>query len=155
MNEYDDKNHTLKSEEFKIIIGKVKNNSSNCRFLNINDMNENIQKSPVLNIRAKNSIRKYGRNNKIIDQNSIQFLPKDLFDMNYQLGHKKILRIITKLNTRLENIEKKLYDYEFRKKVQKQWSLLAKIIDRLFLYLITFLTFSVLITLAIQMPKQI
>jgi hypothetical protein len=134
----------------------VKNNSSNSRFLNLNDMNDTTQKSPVLNVnRYKNGIRKYVRNNKIIDQNSIEFSPKDSFDFNFQMGNKKVIRIMTKLNRRLENIETKLSDFEFRKQVQKQWSLLAKIIDRIFLYLITFLIFSLLITLTTLMPKQI
>ncbi len=119
-------------------------------------MNDTTQKSPVLNVnRYKNGIRKYVRNNKIIDQNSIEFSPKDSFDFNFQMGNKKVIRIMTKLNRRLENIETKLSDFEFRKQVQKQWSLLAKIIDRIFLYLITFLIFSLLITLTTLMPKQI
>ena len=153
----DSNDNVLKSEKIELIITKdtVKNSyfSSNSRFLSLNDINDKIVKSPVMNIRNKNINHKRNK----YSENSLEFgrKSKDNTYLSFQPDHKKMIRQISKLCSRLENIEIKINENEFKKKIQKQWMMMAKIIDRFLLYFFS-ISFCITVTvISIQMPKQL
>ena len=60
------------------------------------------------------------------------------------LNDKKLIKMMSKLNENFEKNEMRIKVKEIKDKIEKQWTLLSSIIDRLLLFIFIFLTFFIL-----------
>ena len=61
-----------------------------------------------------------------------------------KFNNKKIMKLISKFDRHLDSTQKKLLHQEYKENIKKQWILLSKIVDRLFLYFFILMTFFIL-----------
>jgi hypothetical protein len=88
---------------------------------------------------------------------SKQLKPKNIDNLsscsNFDIEHRKLLKLIYQLNRKMEKAEKNIGDHEIKDKYKKQWHLMADVIDRVLFIVFFILTFAVLGEIIFEAPN--
>ena len=101
------------------------------------------------NAKKINTNFEFGQYNKAFTKEN-----SDLFGYSTLNENQKLMfELISKLNKSLEKTEINYLQHEYQEKIKKQWMLLSKIIDRIFLTVFSLITLFTLSSILLQAPN--
>ncbi|XP_070565221.1 neuronal acetylcholine receptor subunit alpha-10-like [Ptychodera flava] len=100
---------------------------------------------------AENGQRRPNRiHDKYPDDGSLDHLRR--FDQVYLESNRQLVRILRQISSQLDELVGRYNDQVLEEELHKEWKQVARVIDRAFLILFVFCTFSTTIGLVLQMP---